>query len=119
MSESLRNQLLLELRYHEQESVRLRKCLTILDEDTGVPSLASASEPSVTARGVSPGAVPLKIYKKRTQSPEARKRIGDFQRERHKKAREAKAAKEAENTVEFVRTAYQSGTPVKPTPETK
>jgi hypothetical protein len=100
MSESLRNQLLLELRYHEQESVRLRKCLTILDEDTGVPSLASASEPSVTARGVSPGdAVPLKVYKKRTQTPEARKRIGDFQRERHKKAREAKAAKEAESTA--------------------
>ncbi len=38
----------------------------------------------------------LVAAKKRSQTPEARKRIGDFQRERHKKAREAKAAAEAQ-----------------------
>jgi hypothetical protein len=101
MSEALRNQISVELRYHQQQVDRLQKMLALCpDGATGVPSPASSQGLVGTPRGtIQDGSnVPeLKLYKKRTQTPEARRKIGDFQRARHARIRaeKEKAAKVA------------------------
>jgi hypothetical protein len=72
MSETIKAQVLQELAYHRQETVRLQKILDLLEGGQGSVHPASKDGSVGTLQGTT-----LKVYKKRTQTPEARKRIGD------------------------------------------
>lgn len=92
---TLKETLIQELKFHQQAVARLQKMIQIYDGTGALPD-GIGLEPSGTATSLSGE---LKVYKKRFQTPESRAKIGAYQRERHKKAREAKAAKEAESTA--------------------
>jgi hypothetical protein len=109
MSEKLKSQILSELKYHQQEVTRLQQMLKLCDGQ-GVRTPVSSTESSGTARGTTQE-VPLKLYKKRVQTPEVRKRIGDFQRKRHAAIRAAKEAAAKDSQASSTPSSNPSGNP--------
>jgi hypothetical protein len=106
MSEALRHQISVELRYHQQQVDRLTKMLALCG--AGVPNRSS----STSKDGSVLLDTPMAVYKKRTQTPEARRKIGDFQRERHRKIREERERQERERQAKAA-SGKPSGKPVK------
>ena len=99
----LKAQVLQELAYHRQETVRLQKILDLLEGGQGSVHPASKDGSVVTARdvgvsipiGTVVGKDPvtgkeLTVAKRRTHTAEARRKIGEAVRQRHERARLAK-----------------------------
>jgi hypothetical protein len=70
MSENLKQQVIVELNFHQQEVDRLTKVLALL-EDLGYPRSSGGTVPEGST---------LKLYKRRSQSPEAKARISAYQK---------------------------------------
>jgi hypothetical protein len=79
VSDTLKQQVIKELTYHQQEVDRLTKVLALL-EDLGYPLSSSGGT-------VPEGSTPLKLYKRRSQSPEAKARISAYQKKKWKTIR--------------------------------